>query len=230
MPALRSRRRQRGRGRAGREGPGEGRGVLRRGARRRALGGAVMAGRPEVKERFGEYGGRFVPETLIGALDELDGRLGRGEGRCALPGRALRPAAGLRRAPDPAVPRRAPLRARRPPRLPEARGPRPHRRPQDQQRRRPGAARAADGQDAGDRRDRRRPARRRDRDGLRAARPRVRRLHGLRGHPPPGSQRRADEAARRGGRAGRGGCADAEGGGERRDPRLGGDRRPTPTT
>ena len=30
-----------------------------------------MAGRPEVKERFGEYGGRFVPETLIGALDEL---------------------------------------------------------------------------------------------------------------------------------------------------------------
>ncbi|MGZ5315502.1 MAG: tryptophan synthase subunit beta [Solirubrobacterales bacterium] len=30
-----------------------------------------MAGHPEVKDRFGEYGGRFVPETLIGALDEL---------------------------------------------------------------------------------------------------------------------------------------------------------------
>jgi tryptophan synthase beta chain len=30
-----------------------------------------MAGHSEVKERFGEYGGRFVPETLIGALDEL---------------------------------------------------------------------------------------------------------------------------------------------------------------
>ena len=30
-----------------------------------------MAGHPEVKARFGEYGGRFVPETLIGALDEL---------------------------------------------------------------------------------------------------------------------------------------------------------------
>jgi tryptophan synthase beta chain len=26
---------------------------------------------PAVEERFGEYGGRFVPETLIGALDEL---------------------------------------------------------------------------------------------------------------------------------------------------------------
>jgi tryptophan synthase beta chain len=26
---------------------------------------------PVVEERFGEYGGRFVPETLIGALDEL---------------------------------------------------------------------------------------------------------------------------------------------------------------
>ena len=30
-----------------------------------------MAGHPEVKDRFGEYGGRFVPETLISALDEL---------------------------------------------------------------------------------------------------------------------------------------------------------------
>ena len=25
-----------------------------------------------VEERFGPYGGRFVPETLIGALDELN--------------------------------------------------------------------------------------------------------------------------------------------------------------
>ena len=30
-----------------------------------------MAATPPVEERFGPYGGRFVPETLIAALDEL---------------------------------------------------------------------------------------------------------------------------------------------------------------
>ena len=58
-------------------------------------------------------------------------------------------------------------------------------------------ARAAARQAAHRRRDRRRPARRRDRDRLRALRPRVRRLHGQRGHAPPGAERRADEPARR---------------------------------
>ena len=67
----------------------------------------------------------------------------------------------------------------------------PHRRAQDQQRARPGAAGQADGQDADHRRDRRRPARRRDRHRLRAARPRVHRLHGHRGHAPPAAQRRS---------------------------------------
>ena len=52
---------------------------------------------------------------------------------------------------------------RRPPDLPQARGPQPHRRAQDQQRARPGAAGQADGQGADHRRDRRRPARRRRR-------------------------------------------------------------------
>ena len=46
----------------------------------------------------------------------------------------------------------------------------------------------------------RRPARRRDRDRVRAARPRVHRLHGYRGHAPPAAERRADAAARRDGR------------------------------
>jgi tryptophan synthase beta chain len=32
-----------------------------------------MASTPQVEERFGPYGGRFVPETLIAALDELSG-------------------------------------------------------------------------------------------------------------------------------------------------------------
>ena len=51
--------------------------------------------------------------------------------------------------------------------LPQARGPRAHRRAQDQQRARPVPAREAHGQAARDRRDRRRPARRRDRDRVR---------------------------------------------------------------
>ena len=54
----------------------------------------------------------------------------------------------------------------------------------------------ADGQAAGDRRDRRRPARCRDRHRVRAAGPRVRRVHGYRGHAPPAAERRADGAAR----------------------------------
>ena len=83
----------------------------------------------------------------------------------------------------------------------------------------------ADGQAPDHRRDRRGPARRRDRDGLRAARPRVRRLHGRRGRPPPGAQRAAHGAARREGRQRRGGRAHAEGGRQRGDPRLGHDRR-----
>ena len=114
------------------------------------------------------------------------------------------------------------------PGLPEARGPRPHRRPQDQQRGRPGAAGAADGQAAGDRRDRRRPARRRHRHRLRPARARMRRLHGHRGHPPPGAQRRADEAAGGRGGPGRGRRPHPQGGGQRRDPRLGRQRRHDP--
>ena len=152
-------------------------------------------------ERFGPYGGRYVPETLIAALDELTAAWA--EARADAGFRAeldalLRDFVGR---PTPLyLAERLSERAGRP-RLPEARGPRPHRRPQDQQRRRPGAAREADGQDAGHRRDRRRPARRRDRDRLRAARARVRRLHGHRGHAPPGAERRADAAAGRRGRA-----------------------------
>ena len=96
----------------------------------------------------------------------------------------------LRRPPLAALPRRAADRdGRRGGDLPEARGPEPHRRPQDQQRARPGPARPADGQDPGDRRDRRGPARRRHGDGLRPLRPRMHGLHGRGGHPPPEAQR-----------------------------------------
>ena len=73
--------------------------------------------------------------------------------------------------------------------LPEAGRPEPHRRPQDQQRPRPGHDRPPDGQDPRDRRDRRRPARRRDGHRLRPLRPGMHRLHGRGGHPPPEAQR-----------------------------------------
>ena len=33
---------------------------------------ALLAAAPDSRGRFGEFGGRFVPETIIPALDELD--------------------------------------------------------------------------------------------------------------------------------------------------------------
>ena len=149
----------------------------------------------DVSRTFGAYGGRYVPETLIPALDELEAGWLEARADETLPPRAARAAHDLRRPADAAHARRA-VRARQAP-LPQARGPAPHRRAQAEQRARPGRARAAARQAADRRRDGRRPARRRDRHGLRAVRARLRRLHGLRGHAPPGAQRRADEAARR---------------------------------
>ena len=142
-----------------------------------------------------DFGGRYVPETLVAALEqleaaydavrhdprfwaELDDLLARYAGRPTALYRADRlaeaaadearrladaVAKGTRRRPSVAIPRL--------PAVPQARGPRPHGCPQDQQRARPGAADATARQDAGDRGDRRRPARRGHGDRLRAARP-----------------------------------------------------------
>src|SRR5207248_119832 len=76
-PPIRRGQRQRHRGGARPEGPGQGRGADRRGARgrrrrrRSACGVSERAG-TAVEHRFGPYGGRYVPETLIPALDELE--------------------------------------------------------------------------------------------------------------------------------------------------------------
>ena len=105
--------------------------------------------------------------------------------------------------------------------LPEARGSHAHRRAQDQQRARAGAARQAHGQDPHRRRDRRRAARRRERHRVRAARARVRRLHGHRGHAAPGAQRVPHAPARRHGRRRRFRQPHAEGRDQRSDARLG---------
>ena len=53
------------------------------------------------------YGGQFVPETLMPALDELEAAYVAAPGRPGLSGRAGRTAARLRRPADPADPRRA---------------------------------------------------------------------------------------------------------------------------
>ena len=103
---------------------------------------------------FGTYGGRYVPETLIPALDELE----RGW-RDALADDSFHAelhalADDVRGAPDTAHARRA-LRARQA-HLPEARRPPPHRRAQAQQRARPDRARAAARQAPHRRRDGRR--------------------------------------------------------------------------
>ena len=102
----------------------------------------LLSAERSVAGRFGPYGGRYVPETLVAALDDLDRALRRGAGRSCVLGGARR-AAGRVRGPAVADLRGpAPLRGGRRAGAPQARGPEPHRRPQDQQHGRPGAARA----------------------------------------------------------------------------------------
>ena len=194
-----------------------------------------------------DFGGRYVPETLVARARAARGRVRRasattrGSGPSSTTCSPATPAARppLYRADRLAAGRAASRRRcrsgdRRPagsptdpgdPALPQARGPRPHRRPQDQQRARPGAAHPAARQDAGHRRDRRGPARRRDGDRVRAARPAVRRVHGRGGHPAPGAERAPDARARRGGPLGHVRHGHAQGRRQRGDARLGHQRR-----
>ena len=132
--------------------------------RRRGQGGRGMTP-PEPVETYGPYGGRYVPRPSSGRSTSWR--------RPTCPPRDDPPSAPSSRtcsrrtwAADAPHPRRPRLRRRAA--LPEARGPLPHRRPQDQQRPRAGAAGLADGQAPDHRRDRGRPARRRHRHRLRA--------------------------------------------------------------
>ena len=105
---------------------------------------------PDGTGHFGRYGGRFVPEALIAALDELDAAY-----RAAMADPRSTPsspaAARLRRPAQPAHRARTRFAAhcRRRAGAAQARGPQPHRRAQDQQHPRPGAADPAHGQDRG---------------------------------------------------------------------------------
>ena len=113
-------------------------------------------------------------------------------------------------------------------RLPEARGPQPHRLAQAQQRPRAGSAGEADGQAPDHRRDRRRPARRRHGDCLRPDGHGMRHLHGREDtrRQRPNVQRMQLLGATC--RARRRGREDAQGGHLGGDPRLGHERREHP--
>ena len=109
---------------------------------------------PDSAGRFGQFGGRYVPETLTRALDELTAQYAKATADPAFQAeleRAVqalcRPAvAAVFRPPsDGAVPRGKDLS--------QARGSQPYRVAQDQQHVGPGLARHADGQAAGHRRD-----------------------------------------------------------------------------
>ena len=150
---------------------------------------AAIAGRfPDERGRFGPFGGRYVPETLIPALDRLEQgvreHLRSSEFQEAL-GRELkhlgRPAHGADLCDDAvrALGRRS---------VAQARGPRAYRRAQDQQRHRPGAARQAHRREARRGRDRCRAARRGLRRRLRARRSALRGVHGRSRHGTPGAQ------------------------------------------
>ena len=107
--AVRGGQRERHRERSGEEGRGEAAGLLRGGgadgiSHRRRIRHRRRRGVSAVEHRFGQYGGQFVPETLMPALAELEQAWEAGARGPGLPSRAGRPAARLRRQADAAVP------------------------------------------------------------------------------------------------------------------------------
>ena len=104
----------------------------------------------------------------------------------------------------------------------------PHRRPQDQQRARPGPHGAPTRQAANRRRDRRGPARRGGGHRLRPLRARLRRLHGLRGHGAPGAELERMRLLGAEVSPVESGTRTPEGGDERGDPGLDHERRDDP--
>jgi hypothetical protein len=195
----------------------------------RAQSRPLLASRPD--GTFRAVWGNLRPRDPRGRPRGTGVGLPRRKGRPRIPAPAPAPSLRVRGPADAALFCRAPdaaLRGR--PDLFQARGPAAHGGPQDQQCDRPGAPRAQDGKEADHRRDGRRPARRRHGLGVRQVRPRMRRLHGRRGHGAAGAQRVPD--APHGGRGPqrRGGPEDAEGGHQRGDARLGDERAERPIT
>ena len=152
---------------------------------------------PDARGHFGRYGGRFVPEALVAALDELAATYEKARHDDEFLGELNRLQRDYTGRPSPLTDAT---------RLSEhAGGARILLKREDLNH--TGSHKINNvlgqalltklmGKTPGDRRDRGGPARRRDGHGLRAARARVRGLHGRGRHPPPGAQRRADAAAR----------------------------------
>ena len=179
--------------------------------------------RPDARGRFGDYGGRFAPETLMPALAELEEAF---EAARADDGFASELNALLRDY----VGRPTPLYEAE--RLSEELGVRVLLKREDllhtgahkiNNTIGQGLLAPADGQAPADRRDRGRPARGGDCHGGGAVRHGVRRLHGRGRHRTPGAQRRSHGDARRRGDPGHLGSRHAQGCRERSDAGLGGD-------
>ena len=158
---------------------------------------ALLAGRfPDERGRYGPFGGRYVPETLIPAHERLEAGARRWLGDADFQRelqRELREWAGRPTALTPVPQACGALGSRG---VAQARGSGAHRRPQDQQCARAGAACAAVGCAPCDCRDRRRTARRRERRRLCSRRTAVHGVHGRRGHGAAGAERRSHAAAR----------------------------------
>ena len=150
--------------------------------------------------RFGPYGGRYVPETLVAALDDLAALYDAARAEPAFWAEFDALAGRVRGAPVTPLGRAAPFGRGRHTGAAQARRPQSHRRAQDQQHDRPGAAGAPDGQAADHRGDRCGAARRRHGHGVRALRARVRGVHGRGGRGPSGAQRLPHAAPGRDGR------------------------------
>ncbi len=128
---------------------------------------------PDIRGYYGPYGGRFVPETLVAPVAELEAAYFAARSDRFVSRRTERAASPLCRTPDAALRSQASVvGARRRAPAAQARGSGAYRRAQDQQRARPGTARQADGEAPGHRRDRSRAARRCHGDSLRAPRAR----------------------------------------------------------
>ena len=109
---------------------------------------------PDARGHFGVYGGRFVPEALMAVIEEVTAAYEKARGDQTFLDELDRLQRHYTGRPSPLYEATQAFRAcGRSTDLPEARRPQPHRISQDQQRARAGAAGAADGQVARDRRD-----------------------------------------------------------------------------
>ena len=184
---------------------------------------------PDSLGHFGPYGGRFVPETLMAALEELEAEYAASKKSEDFQNRLTDYNTNYAGRPTPLYfARNLTTPVRRRSHLPQARGPYPHRGPQDQQRSGTGAAGAAHGQAAHHRRDRRRAARCGNGHGLRHAGAGVRGVHGRGGHAAAGHQRVSHASPWSGGEASDGGKPHPEGRHQRGHPGLGHQRGDNP--